>query len=134
MDMYSLCQERTLKICKRLIIQSFSYSLSTSPPPPPPLQDAIAAESFYPEVRQLNKGDFTSAYDSSPLKLEGEFSLGGQEHFYMETNCCLAVPNGERDEMEIFSSTQWANGVQSMAAEALGIPANRISVRVKRVG
>ena len=68
------------------------------------------------------------------MKLEGEFSLGGQDHFYMETNGSLAVPKGESDEMEIFSSTQWADGVQKWAAKALGVSHNRIYARVKRAG
>lgn len=36
----------------------------------------------------------------------GEMYLGGQEHFYLETHCTLAVPKGEDGEMELFVSTQ----------------------------
>lgn len=32
--------------------------------------------------------------------------MGGQEHFYFETNAHLAVPGKEDGEMEVFSSTQ----------------------------
>lgn len=32
--------------------------------------------------------------------------VGGQEHFYLETNVTLAVPRGEDGEMELFVSTQ----------------------------
>lgn len=32
--------------------------------------------------------------------------IGGQEHFYLETNVTLAVPRGEDGEMELFVSTQ----------------------------
>ena len=60
--------------------------------------------------------------------------MGGQEHFYMETQGCLAVPKGESDEMEIVSSTQAVNRVQLRVAKALGISSNRITVKVKRVG
>lgn len=52
----------------------------------------------------------------------------------METHGCLAVPKGEKDEMEIFASTQWAYGVQMGASKALNVPANRIIVSVKRAG
>ena len=38
--------------------------------------------------------------------------MGGQEHFYLETNACLAVPKGEDGEMELFVSTQNANETQ----------------------
>lgn len=32
--------------------------------------------------------------------------IGGQEHFYLETHCTVAVPKGEGGEMELFVSTQ----------------------------
>lgn len=36
----------------------------------------------------------------------GEIYIGGQEHFYLETHCTIAVPKGEAGEMELFVSTQ----------------------------
>lgn len=42
----------------------------------------------------------------------GEIHIGGQEHFYLETNCTLAVPRGEDGEMELFVSTQAATKTQ----------------------
>ena len=57
--------------------------------------------------------------------------MGGQDHFYLETHVSLAVPKGENSEMDIFSSTQCVDYTQKMAAKA---PANRITVRVKRIG
>lgn len=38
--------------------------------------------------------------------------IGGQEHFYLETNVTLAVPRGEDGEMELFVSTQSAAKTQ----------------------
>ena len=38
--------------------------------------------------------------------------MGGQEHFYLETQACLAVPKGEDGEMEIFASSQNPSGLQ----------------------
>lgn len=38
--------------------------------------------------------------------------IGGQEHFYLETNVTLAVPSGEDGEMELFVSTQAATKTQ----------------------
>ena len=60
--------------------------------------------------------------------------MGGQDHFYLETQGCLAIPKGESGEMDIFASTQNTDGTQKMAAKALGVPANRITARVKRIG
>lgn len=60
--------------------------------------------------------------------------MGGQEHFYMETNCHIAIPKGEDGEMEIISSTQNPTGVQREVAHALGVAANKVVCRVKRLG
>lgn len=43
--------------------------------------------------------------------MEGQCRVGGQEHFYFETQGAVAVPK-EDDEMEIFSSTQNPREVQ----------------------
>jgi len=43
--------------------------------------------------------------------LEGGIHIGGQEHFYLETQACLVVPK-EDGEMEIFSSTQHPTSIQ----------------------
>uniref|UniRef100_A0A673BRV7 xanthine dehydrogenase n=1 Tax=Sphaeramia orbicularis TaxID=375764 RepID=A0A673BRV7_9TELE len=63
----------------------------------------------------------------------GDMHMGGQEHFYLETNVTLAVPK-EDGEMELFVSTQSASKTQSLVAKALGVASNRILVRVKRMG
>ena len=68
------------------------------------------------------------------MKLEGSIYIGGQEHFYLEPFSCVALPKGENEEMEVFATTQNANGTQFMTADALGVPANRIVARVKRIG
>ena len=38
--------------------------------------------------------------------VEGEVETGGQEHFYMETTCALAIPMKEDQEIKIFVPTQ----------------------------
>lgn len=34
--------------------------------------------------------------------------MGGQEHFYMETQGLIAIPKGEASEMELFVASQHA--------------------------
>eukprot|EP00122_Pirum_gemmata_P015025 Pgem_evm1s14034 len=58
--------------------------------------------------------------------------MGGQEHFYLETNACIAVP--KEGEMQIHCSTQAPTKTQLVAATALGIPQNRVTCHVKRLG
>ncbi|XP_071996090.1 xanthine dehydrogenase/oxidase isoform X3 [Engystomops pustulosus] len=98
------------------------------------IQDAIDKQSFFPPVKKIENGNIEDGFREADHTLEGEMYMGGQEHFYLETNCCIAVPKGEDGEMELFSSTQNTTEVQHFAAHALGVPANRIVVRVKRMG
>uniref|UniRef100_A0A8B9RDK4 Xanthine dehydrogenase n=1 Tax=Astyanax mexicanus TaxID=7994 RepID=A0A8B9RDK4_ASTMX len=63
----------------------------------------------------------------------GEIHIGGQEHFYLETNCALAVPRGEDGEMELLVSTQAATKTQVIRL-SLGVPASHVVCRVKRMG
>lgn len=65
---------------------------------------------------------------------EGQMRLGGQEQFYMETFACLAIPKGENNEIEIIASTQNPSDCQNSVAKALGVPKNRVTVKVTRLG
>uniref|UniRef100_A0A3B4XUX8 Xanthine dehydrogenase/oxidase n=1 Tax=Seriola lalandi dorsalis TaxID=1841481 RepID=A0A3B4XUX8_SERLL len=98
------------------------------------IQEAIAAQSFYQPIRTIQNGNLEAGFKQADHILEGEIHIGGQEHFYLETNVTLAVPRGEDGEMELFVSTQSASKTQSLVAKALGVPANRVVVRVKRMG
>ena len=75
-------------------------------------QQAIAAKSFLPPTRTLRTGDVAAAMETADHVIEGEFRLGGQEHFYLETQACLAVPGGEAGEMEVYCSVQAPNTAQ----------------------
>ncbi len=98
------------------------------------IQDAIECKSYHVEHQQILKGSPEDAFASCEHVLTGETRTGAQEHFYLETNSCIAVPKGENGEMEIFASTQNPTKTQMAVAMALGVPANRIVCRVKRLG
>uniref|UniRef100_A0A6Q2Z659 xanthine dehydrogenase n=1 Tax=Esox lucius TaxID=8010 RepID=A0A6Q2Z659_ESOLU len=98
------------------------------------IQDAITHQSFYQPIRTLQRGDTKQGFTQADHVLEGEIYMGGQEHFYLETNATVAVPKGEDGEMELFVSTQAPAKTQALVAKALGVPANRVVVRVKRMG
>ena len=53
------------------------------------IEEAIEAGSFLTEPLRIVDGD-TSVLESSPLRIEGELRIGGQEHFYLETQAALA--------------------------------------------
>ncbi|XP_029448890.1 xanthine dehydrogenase/oxidase isoform X2 [Rhinatrema bivittatum] len=98
------------------------------------IQEAIERESFYKPAKKIEKGDVQQGFNEADHSIEGEIHIGGQEHFYLETNCAIAVPKGEDGEMELFVSSQNLKETQAFAAAALGVPLNRIVVRVKRMG
>uniref|UniRef100_A0A0N5BDQ5 Xanthine dehydrogenase n=1 Tax=Strongyloides papillosus TaxID=174720 RepID=A0A0N5BDQ5_STREA len=72
-------------------------------------------------------------YNDDHSIVEGNISVGLQEHMYLETNQVLVIP-GEDDELEIISSTQGPSDVQREVSNVLKIPRNMISVKVKRIG
>lgn len=102
------------------------------------IREAIENNSFYDLNRELKRGDiddstFTNV-DENSVVIEGEMEVGGQEHFYLETHGCLAIPKLEDNEYVIYSSTQNVSEVQKEAAHVLGIPANRVVCKIKRIG
>ncbi|XP_038627933.1 xanthine dehydrogenase/oxidase-like [Tachyglossus aculeatus] len=100
------------------------------------MEDAIKNKSFHKTsyLPKMEKGDLQKGFAEADHILEGEVHVGGQEHFYLETHSCIAVPKGEEGEMELFVSTQCPMSLQDFVARALGVPFNRITVRVKRLG
>ncbi|XP_011496569.1 PREDICTED: xanthine dehydrogenase-like, partial [Ceratosolen solmsi marchali] len=98
------------------------------------IEDAIRMNSFYQEgYKHFDVGNVDETFIESDHILEGEIRIGGQEHFYLETQCTIAIPK-EENEIEIFSATQDPAITQSTVAHMLNIPMNKITVRVKRLG
>ncbi|XP_078674888.1 xanthine dehydrogenase/oxidase-like [Branchiostoma floridae x Branchiostoma belcheri] len=98
------------------------------------IEDAILHQSFFHPINKIEKGNLEEAFEKADQIIEGELRIGGQEHFYLETCAAIVVPHGEDGEMEIYCSTQNPDMTQMLAAKALGIPANRVVCRVKRIG
>uniref|UniRef100_A0A663DVJ5 FAD-binding PCMH-type domain-containing protein n=1 Tax=Aquila chrysaetos chrysaetos TaxID=223781 RepID=A0A663DVJ5_AQUCH len=68
------------------------------------------------------------------IYLTGELHMGGQEHFYLETNSVLVIPRVEDKEMDMYVSTQHATDVQEFVASALNVQYNKIMCHMKHVG
>lgn len=98
------------------------------------LQDAIKHKSFFHEhPTVISNGDVDEAFSKSDHVIEGEVRMGGQEHFYLETQASLANFR-EEGELELFTSTQNPTAIQKLTAHVLNLPISRINVRVKRLG
>jgi xanthine dehydrogenase large subunit len=102
-------------------------------PPLFSIDEAIAAESFIGPQRVIQTGDPHAALAVAEHTLEGTLTIGGQEHFYLESQAAIAYP-GEAREMHVLSSTQHPTEVQSIIAEILGVPFNHVTVTCRRMG
>lgn len=77
------------------------------------LQEAIANESYYDgRCAYWEKGNTDLGFKESNRSINGILRIGGQDHFYLETHCCIATPLNEHNEIEIISSTQSPNELQ----------------------
>ncbi|TAL05158.1 MAG: xanthine dehydrogenase molybdopterin binding subunit, partial [Verrucomicrobia bacterium] len=102
-------------------------------PPILTIEDAIAQKSFHTEPNFIRRGDVQGALKNSPQTLEGEFSLAGQEHFYLEMQAACAE-QGEDGSMFVMSSTQHPSEVQHIVAHLLHVPVNHVVVQSPRMG
>ncbi len=97
------------------------------------IREAIARKSFHTPPHTLARGDIGKALARAPMRLEGEFSFGGQEHFYLETHASWAEA-GEEGTVFVSSSTQHPTEIQAIVADVLGEPRNRVVVQSPRMG
>ena len=98
------------------------------------IEDALAANSRFEEgPRVYQKGDALKAISGAKHQLKGRLEIGGQEHFYLEGQAALAIPQEDR-EMVVHSSTQHPSEIQHKVAEALGLGLQDVRVEVRRMG
>ncbi|XP_067116672.1 aldehyde oxidase 5 [Osmerus mordax] len=98
------------------------------------IEDAIQHQSFFDPQRKLQRGDVDVAFKTVDHILEDEIYMGGQEHFYMETQGVIAVPKGENGELDLFVASQHSAYAQEIVGITLGIDSNKITCHVKRLG
>jgi xanthine dehydrogenase large subunit len=97
------------------------------------VDQALAANSRFEEGPVIwKKGDAESAIAKAPRLIEGSFDMGGQEHFYLEGQAALALP--QEGGMIVQSSTQHPTEIQHKVAEAIGLHMNNVRVEMRRMG
>ena len=75
----------------------------------------------------------TPPWTAAEHTLHGTLHIGGQEHFYLESQVAIAHP-GEDGAVTVHSSTQHPTEVQQIVAEALGVRFHKVVVVCKRMG
>uniref|UniRef100_A0A8C1Y1M9 Aldehyde oxidase 5 n=1 Tax=Cyprinus carpio TaxID=7962 RepID=A0A8C1Y1M9_CYPCA len=98
------------------------------------IEEAIEHQSFFDPKRKLERGNLEEGFEKADHILEDELYMGGQEHFYMETQGLIAIPKGEAGELELYVASQHAAYTQEVVGITLGIDSNKITCHVKRLG
>ncbi len=94
---------------------------------------ALARQAWVQAPSTLLRGDPDAAMKAAPHRLSAGFSVGGQEHFYLEGQIALALP-GEDGDIVVHTSTQHPTEVQHICARLLGCDFNRVTAVVRRLG
>ncbi|QOI55087.1 xanthine dehydrogenase molybdopterin binding subunit [Rouxiella badensis] len=97
------------------------------------VKQALAEEFWVEEPHVHQRGDSAAALAKAPHRLQGELEIGGQEHFYLETQIATVMP-GEDGAMLVYSSTQHPTEVQKLVASVLDLPMHKVVVDMRRMG
>ena len=95
--------------------------------------DALRKKHFVLDSHQHKIGNSAAELATAPRRLQGSLHIGGQEHFYLETQISSVMPS-EDGGMIIYTSTQNATEVQKLVAEVLGVPMHKIVIDMRRMG
>ena len=95
--------------------------------------DALRKKHFVLDSHQHKIGNSAAELASAPRRLQGSLHIGGQEHFYLETQISSVMPS-EDGGMLVYTSTQNATEVQKLVAEVLGVPMHKIVIDMRRMG
>ncbi|MEK7384756.1 MAG: molybdopterin cofactor-binding domain-containing protein, partial [Elusimicrobiota bacterium] len=97
------------------------------------IDEAVSLGRILYRSKGLGRGDAAGALARAPHRLSGVFDIGGQEHFYLESQAAIAYPL-ENGALEIHSSTQHPTEVQHICADLLGLKQHQVVCVVKRMG
>jgi xanthine dehydrogenase large subunit len=77
------------------------------------VHEAIEAGSFQGGQPHMERGDIEAGFAGAAHVYSGEFEFAGQEHFYLETHCSIALVD-ENGQIFVQSSTQHPTETQDM--------------------
>ncbi|MCF7538344.1 xanthine dehydrogenase molybdopterin binding subunit [Pseudomonas petrae] len=101
-----------------------------------PVLDVVQAyrhKHFVLDSHTHQRGDSATALASATHRIQGTLHIGGQEHFYLETQISSVMPT-EDGGMIVYCSTQNPTEVQKLVAEVLDVSMNKIVVDMRRMG
>jgi CO/xanthine dehydrogenase Mo-binding subunit len=94
-------------------------------------ESKTARENFIHEnnvacTHRVIKGNIDKGFDSASTIVESEFTTPFQEHYYLEPQGCIAIP--ENGGITIYGSLQCPYYIQKAISRMLGIPYNKVRV------
>jgi len=102
-------------------------------PPVLTTKQSMEKASFVGDPYTMERGDSTKALCQSQNILSRQMHIGGQDHFYLEGQIALAIPE-ENGSILCWSSTQHPSEMQHLIAKVLGQAENTVTVNVRRMG
>jgi xanthine dehydrogenase large subunit len=97
------------------------------------VDQGLAAETEVLPPYEFRRGEPEAAVAAAPHRLSGSLRVGGQEHFYLEGQVALAIPD-ENGAMLVHSSTQHPTEIQHLVARMLGISDAEVECVCRRMG
>jgi xanthine dehydrogenase large subunit len=97
------------------------------------VKQAHALKHYVMDPHQHSIGDASNALKQADNTISAELSIGGQEHFYLETQICSTMPT-EEGGMLVFTSSQHPSEVQKLVAQVIGVPLHKVMVDMRRMG
>lgn len=97
------------------------------------IEAAIASSSYLFGPERLARGEAAEALRGAEERLSGELFVGGQEHFYLETQAALAWVD-EAGLLFVQSSTQHPSETQEIVARVTGLRRHEVVVQCLRMG
>ncbi|CAN5436728.1 xanthine dehydrogenase molybdopterin binding subunit [soil metagenome] len=82
---------------------------------------------------EFRRGDAAATIAARGDTLAGTIEIGSQDHFYLEGQVALAMPD-EAGGMMVYSSTQHPTEIQHCIAKVLGIPDAFVTCECRRMG
>ncbi len=97
------------------------------------IEEALKKKSFVLKPKYLTRGNIKDGFKRSDNFLKGILYSGGQDHFYLEGQIAMTIPQ-EDNNFLVYSSTQHPSETQQIIGKVLKQNYNSIHVIVRRIG
>ena len=97
------------------------------------IEEALKKKSFVLKPKHLTRGNIKDGFKKSDNILKCKLYSGGQDHFYLEGQIAMTIPQ-EDNNFLVYSSTQHPSETQQIIGKVLKQNYNSIHVIVRRIG